>query len=46
MKKKIFNRAKLILDGHSGRFFGDTKNLIQYMEAEEIIEIYNGYTND
>ena len=35
-----FMREKLIADGKSGRFFADTHNLVQYMEAEEIIETY------
>jgi len=34
-------KEKLIVDGFQGRFLGDIKNLVQYMEAEETIETFN-----
>jgi len=34
-------KEKLIADGFSGRFLGDAKNPVQYMEAEEVIETFN-----
>ena len=35
-----FMREKLIRDGKSGGAFASTRNLVQYMEAEEIVETY------
>ena len=38
-----FMREKLIREGKSGGVFASTRNLVQYMEAEEIVKTYKHY---